>query len=267
MARTFPTIRSGSISSQGTIPDREYSFRLSLMAVSFVLGSRTAISSFSRTSCEGTEARRLAGGSQVEPVHDVVQAPLEHLDQVFAGDALMTHRLAEEQPELSLQHPVHPLQLLFFVQLHAVIRNLLGPAARPLAGCSLFTGDGALGSLAPVSLEVELVSLGPAQPALGTDIPSHCLSSLHAPLFRRPAPVMGNRGDVLDGAHADAQDPEGPDGRLAADTGALHEHDELVQALLQRLGRGGFRRGLRGERGRLLCALEPQRSRRGPGDG
>ena len=91
------------------------------------------------------------------------------------GDALVAHRLAEEQAELPLQHAVHPLQLLLLVQLHAVVGDLLGPAARPLAGGALLPGDGALGSLAPVSLEIELVALAPAEPALGTDIPSHCL--------------------------------------------------------------------------------------------
>src|SRR6266850_3861677 len=56
------------------------------------------------------------------------------------------------------------------------------------------------------------------------------LATLHSPLFPGPAPVVRQRGDVLDGADVESGGLKGPNGALAAGAGALDLHLELAHA-------------------------------------
>src|SRR5262249_49867708 len=59
-------------------------------------------------------------GRESERVHDVVETPLELLEEVRAGDALAPLRPGEGQPELTLEKAVDPLDLLLLPELNAV---------------------------------------------------------------------------------------------------------------------------------------------------
>ena len=74
---------------------------------------------------------------------------------------------------------------------------------------------------------------------------SNCLS-LHAPLLRRAAAVVRQRGDVLDAGDLQAGVLELDDRLLAAGAGALHLDLDLDHAALAgRAGRRSRRRGRR----------------------
>src|SRR5207245_423506 len=70
-----------------------------------------------------------------------------------------------------------------------------------------------------------------------------------------PAPVVRHRRDVVDAEDLEAGGGERADGRLAARARALHEHVDLLQAVLLRPARRGLGGELRGERRRLPRAL------------
>src|SRR5262245_45652886 len=61
------------------------------------------------------------------------------------------------------------------------------------------------------------------------------LATLDSPLLPRPAPVVRQRGDVLDGAHVQARSLQRADGALAARARALDLHLELAHAELRGL--------------------------------
>ena len=72
-----------------------------------------------------------AGLGQAQTVHHVVQAQLQQLEHVVAGDALhVALSLQVVAVELLLQHAVDELDLLLFLQLAAVLRNLLAARCR-----------------------------------------------------------------------------------------------------------------------------------------
>src|SRR5215813_4340040 len=89
---------------------------------------------------------------------------------------------------------------------------------------------------------------------------------LDPPTLRRAAAVVRLRGDVLDRADLEAGGLQRADRRLAPRARALHEHIDLAHAVLVRLAGGVLRGHLRGERGRLAGALEPDVAGGGPGD-
>ena len=64
-----------------------------------------------------------------EAVDDVVEPPLEHHQQVLAGDALAAVGLLEVEAELALEHAVDALDLLLLAQLQAVAQRRGGRAA------------------------------------------------------------------------------------------------------------------------------------------
>src|SRR4051794_25053440 len=72
----------------------------------------------------------------------------------------------------------------------------------------------------------------------------------------RPAAVVRLRGDVGDGADLEASGGQRTDRRLAARARGLHEHVDLLDAVLLRLAGGVLGGHLRSERGRLARALE-----------
>src|SRR6476659_8585324 len=80
------------------------------------------------------ELPRLGAGScKAEPVDDVVEARLEHSEQVLARDARFAARLVVVIRELLLEHAVIALGLLLLAQLEQVLA-LLDAAAAVLAG-------------------------------------------------------------------------------------------------------------------------------------
>src|ERR1043165_4600083 len=84
--------------------------------------------------------------------------------------------------------------------------------------------------------------------------------------LRWTAPVVRLRGHVRDLTDLEAHRLQRTDGGLPAGAGALDEHVDLAHAVLHRPARGGLGGELRGERGRLARALEPDRTGRRPGD-
>src|SRR6185437_766367 len=79
---------------------------------------------------------------------------------------------------------------------------------------------------------------------------------LDTPPLARANAVVGLRGDVLDAEDLQAGGLERTDRSLAARAGTLHEHLDLLQAVLHPLTRGGIGRHLGGERRRLPGPLE-----------
>src|SRR3954451_3226377 len=94
---------------------------------------------------------------------------------------------------------------------------------------------------------------------------SSCSSLDPAPLGRTAA-VVRLRGDVGNRADLEAGRLQRPDRGLAAGTGALHEHVDLLDAVLLRLAGGVLCGQLCGERRRLTRPLEADMARRRPGD-
>src|SRR5262249_35691361 len=86
-----------------------------------------------------------------------------------------------------------------------------------------------------------------------------------APLGRAAA-VVGDRSDVLDGAHLQAGRLQRPDRGFPAGAGALHEHVDLAHAVFHGPARGGLRGHLRRVRRRLARSLEAHLPGGGPGD-
>src|SRR6476469_1907700 len=91
-------------------------------------------------------------------------------------------------------------------------------------------------------------------------------SSLDPAPLGRTAAVVRLRGDIGNRADLEAGRLQRPDRGLAARTGALHEHVDLLDAVLLRLAGGVLCGQLRGERRRLTRPLEAYIARRCPGD-
>src|ERR1051325_1284948 len=72
-------------------------------------------------------------GGDPEPVDDIIEAALEHLDERFAGPSRFPERLFEVIAELLLHQAVHPPDLVFFTELDAVFGDLLPPVLAVLA--------------------------------------------------------------------------------------------------------------------------------------
>src|SRR3954452_13666785 len=91
-------------------------------------------------------------------------------------------------------------------------------------------------------------------------------SWLHPAPLSGAAAVVRLRGDVLDARDLEAGGLERADRGLAARARTLHEHLDLLQALLDALAGRGVGGHLRGERGRLAGALEAGAAGGLPGD-
>src|SRR5207244_1383541 len=100
------------------------------------------------------------------PVDDVVEARLEHPQQVLAGDARALGRLRVVGAELLLEQPVVAARLLLLAQLQQVL-GLLDPSAAVLARRIRAALDGALLRQAALALEEQLHALPAALLALG----------------------------------------------------------------------------------------------------
>src|SRR6201996_2931354 len=201
------------------------------------------------------------------PVHHVVQAALQDLEQVVARAAVTAGGLFVVVVELPLQHPVHPPSLLLLADLQEIL-TLLGAVPAVLTRGVGPDLNRALRRIALRALQEQLHLLAAATLAVRAGVSSHLLSltpSDPAPL-RRPAAIVRNRGDVLNGANLQAGRLQGPDGGLAAGAGTLDEYVDLAHAVLHGTARGGFSGHLRGERRGLTRALEPHLPGRGPCD-
>src|SRR5690349_6555948 len=85
---------------------------------------------------------------------------------------------------------------------------------------------------------------------------------LHAALLGRPAAVVRQRRDVLDGLDVEPGGLQGGDGRLAAGPGALDAHLDLLDAELAGPLGGHLGGALGGERRALTATLEADRAGR-----
>src|SRR5258708_613124 len=115
-----------------------------------------------------------AGGGEAEAVGDVVQAPLEHHQQVLAGDAAAPVGLLEVGAELRLEHAVDALDLLLLPQLQALAEPAAAAARAVLAGREVAALDRALLLEAAVALQEQLHPFAPAEPADGSGVSCHC---------------------------------------------------------------------------------------------
>src|SRR5439155_9855086 len=112
-------------------------------------------------------------GRESETIDDVVEPPLEQLQQRLAGDSARPLGRLEVASELILQHAVDALDLLFLAQLQAVARELRFPRLALLTGREIALLDRAFFRVAPLALEEQLHRFAAAQPADRSDITSH----------------------------------------------------------------------------------------------
>src|SRR5262245_13744957 len=195
---------------------------------------------------------------EAQAIGDVVQPPLEQLQQRLAGDAAGPLRLLEVAAELVLEDAIDALDLLLLAKLHTVSGQL------GLAGLAVLTGgevallDRALLRVAALALEEQFHPLAAAEAADRSDITSHSvnpfqssINALYAPPLRGAAAVVRNRGDVADRLHLDADRLQRADRRLPAGPWALDTHLDTAQAVglggvagADRRLRGGKRRPL-----------------------
>ena len=71
-------------------------------------------------------ARLRFGRAESDPIHDVIQAPLQHDDEILAGRTFGFFGLVKISAELPFQQPVRALHLLLFAQLQTITLNF-GP--------------------------------------------------------------------------------------------------------------------------------------------
>src|SRR5439155_27373229 len=139
--------------------------------------------------------------------------------------------------------------------------------------------DRALVSEAALALEEQLHPLAAAAPAFRIMTDCHPtsmraapprgrgtrgFSALDPPPLGRPATVMRNRRDVLDGRDLETGGLQRTDRGFAARSGPLDPHLDLLEAHLERGARGVLRGDLGGERGALAGALEADLARARP---
>src|SRR5262245_9624765 len=106
-----------------------------------------------------------ARGCEPEAVDDVVEPPLEHAQELLAGDARALGGLGVVSAELLLEQAVVAARLLLLAQLEQVLR-LLDAAAPVLARRIAAALDRALLGQAALALEEELHAFAPALLAL-----------------------------------------------------------------------------------------------------
>jgi hypothetical protein len=75
----------------------------------------------------------IAGIDESHTVDHIIESPFKSDEHVGPGDSLLPRCSLEKDPELFLSKTVHPLDLLFFSQLNAVIRYFAPPALGPIS--------------------------------------------------------------------------------------------------------------------------------------
>jgi hypothetical protein len=91
-----------------------------------------------------------------QTVNHIVQAPLQLLEQDFAGDALGAKSLLEVVPELAFLREIHALGFLLFTQLQTVANDFGLPVLPVLSGSEVSLFDGALVAKALAALQEQL---------------------------------------------------------------------------------------------------------------
>ena len=108
-----------------------------------------------------------------EAIHDVVETPLEQLQERHAGDAARAFRGLEVAAELVLEHAVDALDLLLLAKLKTVAGELGLTRLAVLPRREVALLDRALLGIAPLSFQEELHRFAAAQPAHWSDVTSH----------------------------------------------------------------------------------------------
>src|SRR5215217_2412890 len=117
-------------------------------------------------------ARLCTRAGEAQAVDDVVEAGLEHPEQVLARGAEALRRLLVVVAELLLEQAVVAARLLLLAQLQQVLA-LLDPAAAVLARRIRAALDRAFLRQAALALEEELHPLAAADAALGSEVAGH----------------------------------------------------------------------------------------------
>src|SRR5688572_10023364 len=112
---------------------------------------------------------------EAEAVDDVVEPPLEQLQQRLAGDPARAIRHLEVPAELVLQHAVDALDLLLLAQLQTVADQLGLAQLAVLPGREVALLDRTLLRVAALPLQEELHPFAPAKPANRTYVTGHSL--------------------------------------------------------------------------------------------
>src|SRR6185369_6080415 len=102
-----------------------------------------------------------------------VQARLQHLQQVLAGDALAAIGFEVGAAELAFQQAVDTAHFLLFAQLLAEVGQALPALLAVLAGSVAAALDGALVGEALFALEEKLFPFAAALAALGIEVTGH----------------------------------------------------------------------------------------------
>src|SRR5262249_6204424 len=151
---------------------------------------------------------------EAQPEHDVVVAALEHLQEHLTRHALGAGCLLEVVAELALEHSVHATRLLLLAQLRAVV-GLFDPTALTVLARRVTAAlHGALVAAAASTLQEQLHSGTPAQPALRVVIYRHRALLDPAPLGRAAA-IVRNRRDVFDRGDLETRGLQRANRRLA----------------------------------------------------
>jgi hypothetical protein len=108
--------------------------------------------------------------SQPHAVNGVVQAALQHVEQVVAGDAFHRAGFFEQIAELSFEQLIITARLLFFAELQAVAHDLRFAVLAVLAGREVALLDGALFGVAALAFQEQLHALAPALPTNGANV-------------------------------------------------------------------------------------------------
>ena len=132
-----------------------------------------------------------------QTIRDVIEPPLQKLQEVVAGLSRHVVRFLEETAELCLVHAVVSSQLLLFAQTDAIFADLRPHLSfgRPRGFLVFFpTGNGAFFREASVSLEKQLAPFRPTQAARRTGISAHeILSSSRSAITPAAAWAVGSR--------------------------------------------------------------------------
>ena len=113
--------------------------------------------------------------TESKSVYYVVQSSFQEAHQHVTRIPLGSLGLVKVATELSLQHPIKVLNLLFFSQMNCVV-GLLSAAVLLLPRRGFAAFESALGAITTHTLQKQFQSVAAAQPANGSSIPSHFIS-------------------------------------------------------------------------------------------
>src|SRR5918994_2236155 len=123
--------------------------------------------------------------SKSHAIDDVVKTGFENLQEVVTGHATAPLGLYEVLVKLTLHDPVEPADLLLLAQLKPELGRAPGSSLSMLPGRKILgrlpLHDWAFRPIATRTLQIELHSLAPAQPADGSRVSRHCLISPPSP--------------------------------------------------------------------------------------